>query len=175
MICIEIPYNSLWIVIPWLYLTIEPKMLLKWLLKTAKFCGIWWSLPPTPSDSSAVKTLIHWSDILVSTWWWPTQKRVETCSWFLQKFANAVVLRRKYTHLTPSLLTSCIYMELLVKPETLTSYIDGRTNVWQRWKPSLSIYCTMSQHWINAESFPVSQMCENTLPAAKVTLITDGI
>jgi hypothetical protein len=24
------------------------------------------------------------SDVLVSTWWWPTQKRAETCSWFKQ-------------------------------------------------------------------------------------------
>jgi hypothetical protein len=23
---------------------------------------------------------------LVSTWWWPTQKRTEICSWFLQQF-----------------------------------------------------------------------------------------
>jgi hypothetical protein len=28
---------------------------------------------------------------------------------------------------------------------------------------------------INAESFPVSQLCVNTLPATKVTLITNGI
>ena len=27
----------------------------------------------------------------------------------------------------------------------------------------------------NAEKFPVSQLCVNTLPATKVTLITDGI
>jgi hypothetical protein len=39
--------------------------------------------------------------------------------------------------------------------------------VWQRWKPSLSIYCTIFQHWINAESFPVSQLCVNTSPATK--------
>jgi hypothetical protein len=36
------------------------------------------------------------------------------------------------------------------------------TYVWQRWKPSLSICCTMFQHWINSESFPVSQSCVNT-------------
>jgi hypothetical protein len=28
---------------------------------------------------------------------------------------------------------------------------------------------------INAESYPVSQLCVNTLPAPKITLITDGI
>jgi hypothetical protein len=33
----------------------------------------------------------------------------------------------------------------------------------------------MFQHWINEESFPVSQLCVNILPATKVTLITDGI
>jgi hypothetical protein len=49
------------------------------------------------------------------------------------------------------------------------------TYVWQRWKPSISTCCTMFQHWINAESFPVLQLCVNTLPATKFTLITDGI
>jgi hypothetical protein len=33
----------------------------------------------------------------------------------------------------------------------------------------------MFQHWINAERFPVSQLCVNTLPATKITLITNGI
>jgi hypothetical protein len=28
---------------------------------------------------------------------------------------------------------------------------------------------------INAESYPVSQLCVNTLPVTKITLITDGI
>ena len=32
-------------------------------------------------------------------------------------------------------------------------------------KQSLSICCTMFQHWINAERFPVSHLCVNTLPA----------
>jgi hypothetical protein len=49
------------------------------------------------------------------------------------------------------------------------------TYVWQRWKPSLSISRTMFQHWINAESYPVAQLCVNTLQATKVTLITNGI
>jgi hypothetical protein len=30
-------------------------------------------------------------------------------------------------------------------------------------------------HRINAESFPVSQLCVNTLPATKIVLITSGI
>jgi hypothetical protein len=58
-----------------------------------------------------------------------------------------------------------------------------RTYVWQRWKPTLSICCTMFQHWsctmfqhwINAESSPVPQLCVNTLPATNITLITDWI
>jgi hypothetical protein len=49
------------------------------------------------------------------------------------------------------------------------------TYVWQCWKPPLSICWTMFQHRINPESFPVSQLCVNTLPATKITLITDGI
>jgi hypothetical protein len=32
-----------------------------------------------------------------------------------------------------------------------------------------------SQHRINAEIYPVAQSCVNTLPATKVTLITDGM
>jgi hypothetical protein len=47
--------------------------------------------------------------------------------------------------------------------------------VWQCWKQSLSTCCTMFQCWINAESFPVSQLFVNTLPATKITLITNGI
>jgi hypothetical protein len=39
----------------------------------------------------------------------------------------------------------------------------------------LSICSTMFQHWNNAESYPVAQLCVNNLPATKVTLITDGI
>ena len=35
-------------------------------------------------------------------------------------------------------------------------------------KQSLSICCTMFQHWINAERFPVSHLCVNTLPASWV-------
>jgi hypothetical protein len=50
-----------------------------------------------------------------------------------------------------------------------------RTYVWQCWNPSLSICCTMFQHWINVESNPVAQLCVNMLLATKVTLITDGI
>jgi hypothetical protein len=33
----------------------------------------------------------------------------------------------------------------------------------------------MFQHCITADSYPVAQLCVNTLLATKVTLITDGI
>jgi hypothetical protein len=38
-----------------------------------------------------------------------------------------------------------------------------------------SMCCTVFQHRINTESYPVSQLCVNTLLATKVTLMTDGI
>jgi hypothetical protein len=40
---------------------------------------------------------------------------------------------------------------------------------------AVSFYLLPFQHRINAESYPVAQLCVNTLLAAKVTLITDGI
>jgi hypothetical protein len=40
---------------------------------------------------------------------------------------------------------------------------------------AVSICRTMFQHSINAESYPVAQLCVNTLLATKFTLITDGI
>ena len=39
-------------------------------------------------------------------------------------------------------------------------------------KQSLSICCTMFQHRINAESFPVSHLCVNTLPASWQSVYT---
>jgi hypothetical protein len=33
--------------------------------------------------------------------------------------------------------------------------------IWNYVWPSLSIYCTMFQHWINAESFSVSVVCKH--------------
>jgi hypothetical protein len=59
-------------------------------------------------------------------------------------------------------------MKVIVKPEILTSYKYG---------PMFrnAERCTMFQHWINAESYPVAQLCVNTLPTTKVTLITNWI
>jgi hypothetical protein len=75
--------------------------------------------------------------------------------------------------LTLSLLMSYIYGAPCKVRNFNVVYIW--TYVWQRWKPSLSICCKMFQHWINAEIYPVAQLCVNTLPATKFTLITDGI
>jgi hypothetical protein len=75
--------------------------------------------------------------------------------------------------LTLSLLMSYIYGAPCKARTFNVVYIW--TYVWQCSRPSFSICCTMFQHRINAESFTVSQLCINTLPATKVTLITDGI
>jgi hypothetical protein len=41
---------------------------------------------------------------------------------------------------------------------------------------TVSLYLLhMFQRSIKTESYPVAQLCVNTLPATKVTLITDGI
>jgi hypothetical protein len=41
---------------------------------------------------------------------------------------------------------------------------------------AVSVYSLQKfQHWINAESYPVSQLCVNTLLATKITLITEEI
>jgi hypothetical protein len=66
-------------------------------------------------------------------------------------------------------------MELLIKPEMLTSYIYVYGPTFGNAESRLYIFCTMFQHWINAESYPMSQLCVNTLSATKVNLITDGI
>jgi hypothetical protein len=65
-------------------------------------------------------------------------------------------------------------MELLVKPEILTSYIYGL--MFGSAESRLFLFAALC---FNIESmqkvFPVSQLCVNTLPATKITLITDGI
>jgi hypothetical protein len=80
------------------------------------------------------------------------------------------------TPLTLSLLMSYIsYMELLVKPEILTSYIYIYMDPCLATLKAVSICCTMFQHWISAESYPVAHLCVKALLATKVTLITNGI
>jgi hypothetical protein len=65
-------------------------------------------------------------------------------------------------------------MELLVKPEILTSYIYGPTFG----NAEIHLFLFAAQCF-NIESmqtfFPVAQLCVNTLPATKVALITNGI
>jgi hypothetical protein len=100
--------------------------------------------------------------VIVLAWWWPL------CG--LKHVAHVITFN---IILTLSLLMSYIYGAPCKARNFNVVYIW--TYVWQRWKPSLSICCTIFQHWINPESFPVSQLCVNTLPATKVTLITDGI
>jgi hypothetical protein len=75
--------------------------------------------------------------------------------------------------LTLSLLMSYIYGAPCRTRNFNVVYIW--TYVWKRWKQSLSICCTMFQQWSNAESCRVSQLCVNTLPATKITLITNGV
>jgi hypothetical protein len=65
-------------------------------------------------------------------------------------------------------------MELLVKPEILTSYIYGLTFG----KAESRLFLFAAQRF-NIESMqkiiPISHLCINTLPATKVTLITNRI
>jgi hypothetical protein len=66
-------------------------------------------------------------------------------------------------------------MELHAKPEMLTTYTVYMDLPLAMLK-AVSFYLLHNiQHRINAESYPVAQLCVNTLPATKITLITDGI
>jgi hypothetical protein len=42
-------------------------------------------------------------------------------------------------------------------------------------KPEILMFCIYGLKFGNAESFPMSQLYVNTLPATRVTLITDGV
>jgi hypothetical protein len=64
-------------------------------------CVLWVVIQIMPRSK---RLLLHCSiwvfpDVLVSTWWWATQKRAETCSCFLQEIENTIVLRRTFRHL----------------------------------------------------------------------------
>ena len=103
-----------------------------------------------------------------------------------QKFC--VVVGRK--HHLPSLLQTSLLCSQRRSTDALTlrllmSYIYGapskarNANVVYIWtyvfatlKQFLSICCTMFQHWINAERFPVSHFCANTLPASWQSVYT---
>jgi hypothetical protein len=65
-------------------------------------------------------------------------------------------------------------MELIVKPEILTSYIYGPT--FGNAESRLFLFAAQCFNMESTQkNFPVSQLCVNTLPATKITLITDGI
>jgi hypothetical protein len=64
-------------------------------------------------------------------------------------------------------------MELLVKPETLTSYIHGPT--FGNTESRLFLFAAQYFNTESMQKVILWQLCVNTLPATKVTLITDGI
>jgi hypothetical protein len=64
-------------------------------------------------------------------------------------------------------------MELLVKPEILTSYIYGPT--FGNAESHLLLFAAQCFNTETMKKFFVSQLFVNTLPATKITLITDGI
>jgi CTP synthase (UTP-ammonia lyase) len=71
-------------------------------------------------------------------------------------------------------------MELLVKPEILTSYIFGAT--FGDIESTLFLFAAQCFNTESMQkviyiyiSYPVAQLCVNTLLATKVTLITDEI
>jgi hypothetical protein len=64
-------------------------------------------------------------------------------------------------------------MELPVKPEILTLYIYGPK--FGNAESRLVLFAAQCFNTESVRSYPVAQLCVNTLPATKVTLITDGI
>jgi len=60
-------------------------------------------------------------------------------------------------------------MELLVKPEMLTSYIYG---LMFGNAETVSFYLLHNVSTLNAERFPVSHLCVNTLPASWQSVYT---
>jgi hypothetical protein len=64
-------------------------------------------------------------------------------------------------------------MELHVKPKILTSYIYGP--MFGNAESRLFLFAAQCFNTESIQKVSVSQLCVNTLPATKVTLITDGI
>jgi hypothetical protein len=102
------------------------------------------------------------------------------CSYLFHAVANlrcTVVVSRQLVLLsalskwTISLLLSYMYGAPCKARNFDVVYIYGPTfcNAESR------LFLFAAQQWINAESFPVSQLCVNTLPSTKITLITDRI
>ena len=67
---------------------------------------------------------------------------------------------------------SYIYMELLVKPEILTLYLYGPT--FGNTEGRLFLFAVQCFNAESVQKVFLCQLCVNTLPATKVTLITDG-
>jgi hypothetical protein len=63
-------------------------------------------------------------------------------------------------------------MELLVKPEILTSYIYGLT--FCNAKSGLFLFAAQRFNIESMQKVFLSQLCVNTLPATKITPITMG-
>jgi hypothetical protein len=64
-------------------------------------------------------------------------------------------------------------MELLLKPEILTSYIYGLT--FGNAESCLFLFAAQRFNIKSMQKVFLCQLCVNTLPATKITLITDGI
>jgi hypothetical protein len=64
-------------------------------------------------------------------------------------------------------------MELLVKPKILTSYIYGPT--FGNAESRLFLFAAQCFNIESMQKVFLCHSCVNTLPATKVTLITDGI
>jgi hypothetical protein len=64
-------------------------------------------------------------------------------------------------------------MELLAKPEILTTYIYGPT--FGNAESLLFLFAAQCFNIESMQSFPVSQMCVNTMLAPRLSLITGGI
>jgi hypothetical protein len=64
-------------------------------------------------------------------------------------------------------------MELLVKPEILTSFIYGPT--FGNAESRLFLFDAQCFNTESMQKVILSQLCVNTFPATKVTLIADGI
>jgi hypothetical protein len=132
-----------------------------------------------PCPICVCRSLVFYAVFVNSYMWGVTGRciqRLGSWTWRRETICSTLNVHRK-TILTLSLLTSYIYIYMYGAPSKARNFnvVYIWTYVWQRWKSSLSICCTMFQSWINAESFLVLQLCVNTLPPTKITLITDGI
>jgi hypothetical protein len=136
-------------------------------------CCFWCSVPCYHAETQSIP-FVHfrvWSKSLYIGMFHLRSYWMDFSTFFCKGVCTKIV--SWFNLLTVSLLTSYIYGAPCIARNFNVVYIW--TYVWQRWKPTLSICCTVFQHWINAESYPVAHLCVNNLLATKVALITDGI